>query len=129
VAPLLDEGLLDGRQIGDLRARNGYTNLIVDARRLCQALRQRWADIGRRTALRIADLEQVETAASALAACLAARSPDAEEVVSAADLRARAFTRFVDVYDQARRAITYLRWVEGDVDEIVPSLFAKARRR
>jgi hypothetical protein len=37
-----------------------------------------------------------------------------------------------NAYDQARRAITYLRWNKGDADLIAPSLYAgrgNARRR
>jgi hypothetical protein len=41
----------------------------------------------------------------------------------AADRRARAFTLFVDAYDQTRRAVTYLRWKEDDVETIAPSLY------
>ena len=36
------------------------------------------------------------------------------------DRRARAFTAFVKAYAQCRAAVAYLRWEEGDVDEIAP---------
>ncbi len=39
--------------------------------------------------------------------------------------RARAFALLVDAYDGCRRALTYLRWKEGDADTIAPSLFKK----
>ena len=42
----------------------------------------------------------------------------------AAELRVRAFTLFVHAYSNARRAVTYLRWHEGDADSIAPSLYA-----
>jgi hypothetical protein len=32
------------------------------------------------------------------------------------------FTQFIQAYDDARRAIAYLRWHEGDADDIAPSL-------
>jgi hypothetical protein len=46
--------------------------------------------------------------------------------------RQRAFTLLVRVYDHMRRGVSYLRWDEGDVDTIAPSLYAgrnTARRR
>jgi len=45
-------------------------------------------------------------------------------VAETADMRARAFTLLTDAYDNARRAIIYLRWHEGDADIICPYLFA-----
>jgi hypothetical protein len=45
------------------------------------------------------------------------------------DDRARAFRLVVRSYDHARRAMTYLRWQEGDADQLVPSLFSGKRRR
>src|SRR5262249_40949034 len=43
-------------------------------------------------------------------------------------LRAKAFTLFVRAYDEDRRAANYLRWHEGDADDLVPSFF-KGRPR
>ena len=45
-------------------------------------------------------------------------------MAATADMRQRAFSLFVNVYDQARRAVSHLRWNEGDVDDIAPSLYA-----
>ena len=45
-------------------------------------------------------------------------------MADAGDIRQRLFTLFVNAYDQARRAVGYLRWNEGDADQIAPSLYA-----
>lgn len=51
-------------------------------------------------------------------------------VSEAADVRQRAFTLFVRTYDELRRAMSYLRWHEDDVDSIIPSLWSgKAQRK
>ena len=42
---------------------------------------------------------------------------------AAADTRIRAFTLLTLTYDQARRAVIYLRWEQGDVQRIAPSLY------
>lgn len=44
-------------------------------------------------------------------------------------LRQRVFTLFVNAWDQVRRAVSYLRWNDDDVDDIVPSLYAGRTRR
>lgn len=44
--------------------------------------------------------------------------------MSANERRQRAFTLFARAYDECRRAATYLRWQEGDADELVPSLYS-----
>jgi hypothetical protein len=49
------------------------------------------------------------------------------ELAKSADMRVRAFTRFTRTYDAARRAVGFLRWNEGDADDIIPSLW-KGRR-
>jgi enoyl-CoA hydratase/carnithine racemase len=121
--------LLDKKLIGNLQSRVGYANHITDARRLCRILRKHWCRVSSRTALSASDLDEIETAANTLAARLAERSPESGLAARASELRTRAFTRFVDVYDQARRAMEYLRWDEGDANEIVPSLFVRRRRR
>src|SRR5262249_54429174 len=51
------------------------------------------------------------------------------ETTAAADARIRAYTLFVRAYDACRRAICYLRWAEGDVDTIVPTLIVRRTRR
>lgn len=43
--------------------------------------------------------------------------------------RQQAYTLVLRGYDEARRAVSYLRWREGDVDSIAPSLYAGRNRR
>jgi hypothetical protein len=44
-----------------------------------------------------------------------------------AEQRVRAYTLFVKAYEETRRAVAYLRWHEGDLDDIMPSLFANRK--
>jgi hypothetical protein len=44
-------------------------------------------------------------------------------------MRQRAYTLLVNVYEECRSAITYLRRHEGDADSFAPSMFVKKRRR
>ena len=45
------------------------------------------------------------------------------------ELRARALSRLVRVYEELRRMMTFLRWHQDDVHAITPSLWANRGRR
>ena len=45
-------------------------------------------------------------------------------IAASSENRQKAFTLFVKAYDHARRAVSFLRWNEDDVDTIAPSLYA-----
>jgi hypothetical protein len=59
---------------------------------------------------------------------LAAREKLASAVGAVADLRQRAYTMLLMTYEQVQRAIRYLRFLEDDADDFVPSLWAGRRR-
>jgi len=46
------------------------------------------------------------------------------ERAKTAEMMRRAFTLFCRMYSDVRRAISYLLWHEGNVDEVIPSLYA-----
>lgn len=48
---------------------------------------------------------------------------------TAATTRSRAFTHFARTYDRVRKFVTYVRWNEGDFDQIAPSIYAGRARR
>ena len=45
-------------------------------------------------------------------------------VQDVARIRDQAFTLMMRAYDEVRRAVTFLRWQQGDADTIAPSLYA-----
>jgi hypothetical protein len=49
--------------------------------------------------------------------------------MAAAEVRTRAFTVLMNAYDETRRAVTYLRWHEGDADHMVPPVLRGHRSR
>ena len=46
---------------------------------------------------------------------------------AATDVRNRAFTLLVHTYEESRRAVQYLRFWEGDADDLAPSMYEKHR--
>ena len=97
---------------------------------LCFSLLQEWERIGGRTAVTLDDLAVAEQLSLQLSEQFVRMAHSIEPEASV--MRRRAFTMFVRAYDQVRRAVGYLRWNDGDADEIAPPLgvlVAPKRRR
>jgi hypothetical protein len=69
------------------------------------------------------ELDQAESLAGQLTSALGAREQGPVIAADVATQRQRNFTLFAQSYDQVRRAISYLRWDNDDVDNIAPSLY------
>jgi hypothetical protein len=124
---LAKRGLIDGRRLTELKGPVGYNNLAFDLMALASLLRGSWNSILGKTPLQIEEVSQAASMATQLLDAVAQRDQAPESVTEATEIRHQAFTLFVGAYNQARRAIGYLRWDEGDVDEIAPSLYAHRR--
>jgi hypothetical protein len=121
---LANRGLLDGQRLKDLKGPSGLRNLAFDLFALSALLRDNWTMIEGKTALQLVELDKAETLADRLLTAVGLREQGPAIVAASAENRQKAFTLFVSAYDQARRAVSFLRWNEGDVDDIAPSLYA-----
>jgi len=121
---LVARGLLQGDLLKELTGTHGYKNVAFDLSGLTEMFKAMWASLQGRTGLQLSDIENADKLSLRLAAAVAHRESSPEAVAAATEVRQRIFTLFCDTYDQLRRAVTYLRWDEGDADEIVPSLYA-----
>ena len=92
-------------------------------------LRERWRDIGHKSAIEPQELDEAEQMFERITTAYAVRASRPLTVAAAVEDRRRAYTLLVRAYDHARRAVTYLRWTEGDADAIAPSLWAGRGRR
>ena len=115
----LDPGVLSG-----LRGTVGFRNQVLDVVQLTAIFRRHWESVRDVTPVTLADLERAERLATRVANVAGLREQGDPETTSVGERRQRAFTLFVRTYDQLRRAMTFLRWDEGDVDTVVPSLWA-----
>lgn len=121
---LAKRGFIDGSRLRELKGPIGYKNVAVDIGMLVTLLREKWSSIEGKTALSAAELDAAETLADDLISAVGHREQAPVIVADAADKRQRAFSLLVKTYDQARRAISYLRWNKSDIDAIAPSLYA-----
>jgi hypothetical protein len=126
---LVDAGLLSGAPLAELPGGSGYKNTATDLRVLTSLLQAAWARIEDETSMTAASLEEASRLATRLLRVAAARGKGPSRVAEAIELRLRAYTALLRAYDDARRAVTYLRSEFGDADMISPSLRPPRPRR
>ena len=88
-----------------------------------------WEKVRNNTVVTLQDLASAQSTGLLLLEAIAARSvevPVTQDPEHPATWVDAAFTGFANAYDQIRRAATYLRWSNGDVDKLFPSLWAQA---
>jgi hypothetical protein len=121
---LVHRGLVDGKRLAELKGSVGYKNLATDLNVLFKALKASWGQIGGRSTVTEAEIERAAKLQQRLIRLIGLREQSAQAATAANELRQRAFTAFMLAYDHVRRAISFLRWQHGDVDNIAPSLYA-----
>jgi hypothetical protein len=121
---LIQRGLLNGNRLKDLKGSTGFRNLAVDLQILTTLFRESFAQIEGKCAITRAELNRSEEVAAGVLRAVGLREQGTALIAATTDMRARAFTTLLRVYDSARRAISYLRWHENDLETIAPSLYA-----
>lgn len=125
---LANRGHLDATLLESARDIQGYQALIKSTLVLAQTLRAHWSSVTGRSPLTLADLDHAELVARRMAEALGDRAHGVSRA-PAAELRARALSKLVAIYEEVRRMMTYLRWYQDDADTIVPSLWSTRGRR
>lgn len=120
--------LVDAGRLDEIKGLVGYKNVAFELLALAALLRQSWAAISGKTPLSLAQLDRAEHLAQRIFNQLAAREQQ-EGVAEAASMRQRAFTLFIRAYNETKRAVSYLRWNEEDVDTYCPALSAGRRSK
>jgi len=126
---LVQRGILAPESLAALKGVTGHKNIASDVLTLTTLFRTNWQRLTGRTCITLAELDEADAALDALITDLGLREQTPMTKEANAIERQQAYTLFVNAYDQIRRAISFLRWDQGDVDEIAPSLFGGKRRR
>ncbi len=127
-APLMNRGLIDPKSLDDCRRRPGYRAAATELGVYVTVLRPIHEQIKDKCAVTTDDLDRAERISGALLRLVGVRDHAPPSNEEATDQRNRAFTLLTDVYDQACRAVSFLRWEEGDADTIAPSLYSRRKR-
>jgi hypothetical protein len=121
---LANRGIIDAKVIADLKGGTGYLAVAYDLGAIVHLLRERWSDVSKRSAISELDVKEAENLYEQVTRAFAERERQSDAVTAATADRARAYTLFVNAYDQLRRAAMFVRWQQGDADKFVPSLYA-----
>lgn len=125
---LANRKLIEPQRLDAARGTMSYRQLIHSTLVLVALFREHWAAIESHTPMTTADLDRCEQKATRMLTTLGEREQGASRV-PAVELHFRALTDLVRRYDEVRRMVSYLRWREGDADEIAPSLYARRAGR
>jgi hypothetical protein len=125
---LVNRGLIDPACLAACSGLAGYKTIATELGVLSSVMISHWPQIQGKCGVTEQDLKRAQGIAQALLAYVGVRDQSPEMKAAAIDLRDRAFTLLANSYDQAGRAVAFLRWNEGDADQIAPSLFGGKRR-
>jgi len=115
-------GLLDGKKLREVGSGQGRRNLASDLTLLYKAMDDSWPALEGKARVTRSELETAARIGQYIMRLVGLREEGTQTVAAAADTRSRIYTLFVQAYEDARRAINFLRWKEGDADNIAPSL-------
>jgi hypothetical protein len=88
-----------------------------------QVYRDAWPKLSDYTSVSPQELDEASRIAEEFSLAFARSTERNAGLSEANDQRRRNFTLLAQAYDQVRRGLSYLRWSEGDTDEIAPSLY------
>jgi len=122
---LAHKGHFNKKAIEAIRAGQGNLDTANDVVALAAVFAAGWPRVENSTTVEWSEVERASTLGPEILIALGQRDqpgvklPDASDPV---ERRQRAYTLFARAYDQCRRAVAYLRWDQGDADEIAPAL-------
>ena len=119
---LIRRGFIKEASIKELKGLTGYKNIAVDLQILASLLKANWPAIEGKCGIQMSELDHALKLSTVMFGIVGFRDNGSDAQAATADMRARAFTLFTRAYDDARRAVIFLRWHEGDADSIAPSL-------
>ncbi len=125
-------GLFDATHVAAIRNGTGYLDTAQDLTALASLFLSSWAEIGAKTPLTLDEIERAEKLGPLLVVAFGRRlqgTDGAGDPSEAHERLVRAYTLFFNAYDHCRRAVTFLRWGEGDVGDFAPTLKQSQRRR
>jgi hypothetical protein len=115
--------LIDGAQLSNLKGVNGYKNIAQDLNILSMILQAAWPNIQGKSGTTLEELKLASQISTRLSRVIGVREQGPAQVAAATDERLRAFSLALRTYEDARRAVTYLRPRTGEADAIIPSVY------
>lgn len=126
---LANRGLVDKNRLSAFKGDVGYKNVGFELLGWASVMHDAWATIQNKTPITVQELIDAKALAEQLIRAAGLREQTPAMVAEAAQIRRQAVTLMIHAYHQTRRAIGYLRWNEGDLETIAPSLYSGRARR
>lgn len=121
--PLVGAGHFDEPAVARIREGAGHKDLASDLVALVGLYRSKWDVVRSICGVTEADLDRAAVMGPNVFALVSRKEQALEKTGAEGSLRLRrALTKLDRAYFQCRRAIAYLRALEGDADEIAPNL-------
>jgi len=121
--PLAQSGIFNQAAIDKIREGSGIRDSAADLVALVALYRHDWDKVRTMCGVTEEDLDRASKIGPAVFGAVSRRELDTSTPTTASTLRVRkAWTLLDRAYTQCRRAIGYYRYLEGDVDTIVPNL-------
>jgi len=122
-------GLINPDSLDDYNGGTGHKVVATDVQILAAVLKRDWSKNEGKCAVEKAELDRAEKVASRILRLVGLKMQADSAEDPALDERNRAYTLVERSYDEATRASCYLRWFQGDAEELVPSLYATRKPR
>lgn len=120
---LVQHDIVKDERLAELKGAKGYKNIGTDLMVLTNVLRETWPRIEGKIFTTAQDLDLAVETSTRLLGVVGQREQAAAQISAAMERRVRAFTLLSRAYEDARRAVAYLRAGAGDADVIAPSLY------
>jgi hypothetical protein len=124
ISAAIARGVIDAKAVDEYRGTVGYKIVANDLMITTQIVRAHWPSLAGHTFITEQEIDEAETLGAGLLTSIGQRDQAPLRTTQASLTRQRAFTLFVNTYAEARRAVQYVRFHEGDADGIVPSLYS-----
>jgi hypothetical protein len=124
---LAGHGFLEATLLANFAGTSSHQKLSDDLLGLAKLVPERWEVIRGRSAITLEAAAEASDVGAKLAVAVGGRDRTPAAIAHAQKQKLRAYTLFMRAYDEARRAITFLRWHEDDGDTILPSVFTTKR--
>jgi len=121
---LANRGLVDSSRLSAFKGLVGYKNVGFELLGWASVMHDAWPRIQNRTPITEEELISAKELAERLIRAAGVREQTPAMVAEVAHIRQQAVTLMIKAYDQVRRATLFLRWNEGDAEDIAPSLYA-----
>src|SRR5690349_16106857 len=126
---LVQRRLMNGERLKEILGPIGYKNVASDLLVLASMFYEHFPQIEGKCVTTRAEVKRADQLAADILRAVGLKEQGTALIAETTDIRNRAFTVVINLYDQIRRALQYLRWNEDDADTIAPSLFARGARK